>query len=63
VPQSRDDRNGRIPVEHTSRDYAELAIWTYRKSRALGNWLGVVSGSASGLHAASRVSQGCLPNR
>ena len=26
----------RIPAEHPSRDYAELAIWTYRKSRAFG---------------------------
>jgi hypothetical protein len=38
-------RKWRIPAEPTSRDYAELAIWTYRKSRALGNWLGIVSGS------------------
>jgi hypothetical protein len=38
-------RCGRILAEGRSVEYAELAIWNYRKSRALGNWLGIVSGS------------------
>jgi hypothetical protein len=40
------DRKWRNPAEHRARFYAELSILNYRKSRALGNWLGIVSGSA-----------------
>lgn len=40
-----DDRFGAEPGLPTRSNYAELSILDYRKSRALGNGLGIASGS------------------